>query len=432
MGGNNIGSNFYTVQKGDSYWKIAKKLNIPYKEIIKLNGTNNLIHVGDRVILPPSKEPENSIKFIPRTDYDPKKLNVGEITVNGQPVEGEFKSNFFANQKLDALGNVGDKVFINLQGGKEANKNDLNAYSILNKIVANHLNNNSIIVENNGKKRPQNQKEAVEGTDLYNAFTEVNNENFDENGNLIPNENEGNNVQLPTVGKDSNGKTYFVLHADNETLYFDSTGKKVEFKDGAIVSSGETASPKQPIVSNTDSIPSVTEISEFEIPNKYDDKQLNLGAVFINGKPITINKNANFYRNEINNFAEETLNDETASRLDVQLQPGNTMNPKYNDDSADNILKKLLGNNCDKTAIYQDKSNKEALELLRNTDLYKAMVSSAVNGDNFDENGKLKANDKGFNTVQLPALEVDANGTKYYVLHTAEKVLYFNDRGEKI
>ncbi|MBQ8460422.1 hypothetical protein IJ541_10030 [bacterium] len=88
----------------------------------------------------------------------------------------------------------------------------------------------------------------------------------------------------------------------------------------------------------------------------------------------------------------------------------------------------INGNNCDKIAIYQNKSNNEALALLRKTDLYKAMISKEVNGNNFVD-GKLKTPESGFNTVQLPALEVDKNNTKYYVLHTENEVLYFDDKG---
>lgn len=426
---NGVNGNVYKIKSGDSLVKIAKANNTTVEALLKLNPQikhPNLIYAGKTLVLSEAKP------FAPRQDYDAKKLNLGTITINGKPVEGEFKSNFFANQKLDALGKAGDKVVISLQGGREANKNDLNAYSILNKIIANHLNNNSQIVEDNGQKRVQTQYEAITSTDLYNTMISVNGNNFDSDGNLVANDAEGNSIQIPTVGKDVNGKTYFVIINGSEKLYFDSTGQKTEFHDGAIESNIQDNERLEPIVSqNTQPKNKFEGNIEFLIPQGYDANQLNTGTVFVNGEPASIKTNANWYRNEINNFANETLNDGTHSRLDVQLKLGETMNPKYNDDSADNILKKWLGNNCDKVAIYQDRSNTEALALLRNTELYKSFVSEKVNGTNFVD-GKLKTPESGFNTVQLPALEIDANGTKYYVLHTDNKVLYFNDRGESI
>ena len=425
-----INGNSHIIKKGDNLTKIAKANNTTVEALLKLNPQirhRNIIRIGDSLVVSTTKA------FIQKEDYDSKKLNLGEITVNGKPIEGTFKSNYYANQTLDKLGNAGDKIIVSLQGGKEASKNDLNAFSILNKVVANHLNNNSkVIADGSGNKRIQTQKESVESTDLYKYMLKLNGDNFDDSGNMIGN-NSGNNVQIPAVGKDANGKTYFTLVDGDTTLYFDSTGKVSEFKDGAIVSNQVDTKAKEPIIENNRDLPTESPEGnqEFNIPEKYDDKQLNLGTVFINGKPVKMNTNANFYRNEVNNFAQETMNDVGSSRLDVQLKAGNTTNPKYNDDSADSILKKFLGNNCDKLAIYQDKSNNEALALLRETDLYKALVSSEVNGDNF-VNGKLKPSENGFNTVQLPSLETDANGTKYYILHTKDNILYFDDKGKSI
>ncbi len=422
----------YLIKKNDNLTKIAKTNKTTVKALLKLNPqlvNPDLIIPGDKLVISSAKP------FIQREDYDPKKLNVGEITVNGQKVEGEFKSNFFANQRLDKLGNPGDKVVITLQGGKEANKDDLSAYSILNKVVANHLDNKSQIIDTDGRKRVQTQQESVESTDLYKAMIsdKVNANNFDENGNLIVDSYSGNEIEIPTVGKDANGNTYFVLHSGNEKLYFDSTGKKAEFINGTIISDASEENNTQPDIDKAGAeVQSAPDNNcEFAIPERYDEKQLNLGTVFVNGKPVKAKLNSNFYRTEVDSYANETLNDGVPSRLDVQLKAGNMMNPKYNDDAADSILKKILGNNCDKVGIYQNKSNDEALALLRETDLYKAFVSDEVNGGNF-VNGKLQTGENGFSTIQLPSLEVDKNGTRYYVLHSKNGILYFNDKGERI
>ena len=160
--------------------------------------------------------------------------------------------------------------------------------------------------------------------------------------------------------------------------------------------------------------------------------QLNLGKIFINGEPVEVDADANFFRNQSrNNLGNLTLNDGKPTRTDVQLKAGNTINSKYNDDSADEILSSFLGNNCDKITIFQEKGKPKSLNLLKETDLYKAFISKEVNGNNFI-NGKLKTSASGFNMVQLPSLEIDANCTKYYVLHTSNGILYFDDSGNAI
>jgi len=429
--GINNGNNHYIIKHGDNLTKIARANNTTVKALLKLNPSiknPNKIYIGNKLILS-----EISL-FKQRIDYDPQKLNVGEVTVNGTPIHGEFKSNYFANQTLDKLGEAGDIVNIELKVGKDTPKADTNAYSIANKVISKYLNlSNEIITDSDGTRRTQNQKETFESTDFYKAMIseEVNGNNFDAEGNLVANEN-GNKVQLPTVGKDSDGKTYFVLHSGNKKQYFDSTtGKRTEFKDGKIISKTSDSSDKRPEIAKGEHI-NEPDSKEFKIPAKYNEKQLNLGQIFINGVPIEADADANYFRNQVkNNFTPTTLNDGKPSRLDVQLKPGNNLNPRYDDNSADEILSSHLANNCDKIAIYQQKNKPEALALLRKTDLYNAMVSKEVNGDNFVD-GKLKTPESGFNTVQLPALEADAKGTKYYVLHTADKVLYFNDKGQAI
>lgn len=43
----------YTVQEGDSYWKIAKKYSINYMELMALNDTTNpMLHPGDKILVP--------------------------------------------------------------------------------------------------------------------------------------------------------------------------------------------------------------------------------------------------------------------------------------------------------------------------------------------------------------------------------------------
>lgn len=43
----------YTVQAGDSYWKISKEIGIPIGELQKLNGYKDVIHPNDVLRLTP-------------------------------------------------------------------------------------------------------------------------------------------------------------------------------------------------------------------------------------------------------------------------------------------------------------------------------------------------------------------------------------------
>ena len=440
MGIENLNGNLtnYTVRRGDNLTKIARQNGTTIGEIIRLNPeikNPNLIKIGQNLVL------TDNAQFVQREDFDQRKMNLGTITVNGKAIEGDFKSNFFANN-LDRLAQAGDKVVIDIKAGKECRQDDKSAFSLFNKVLSKHMNlNNEIITTTDGKKRPESTQEAFKKTEIYQYLIseDVNGDNFDENGNLIPRENEtGNNVQLPTVGKDSNGKAYFVLHGNNdELLYFNASGKKVEFQNGVIVT--EDAPNEQKLAPVVEQIQEFALAApkesndEFQIPQKYADNQLNMGRIFVDGKPVEISTDANFFRNNSNknNIAALSLNHTGATRIDVQLQAGKNLNPKYNDDSADEILSSILGNNCDKLAIFQEQIKPKSLELLRETDLYQAFVSEAVNGQNF-VNGKLKTPECGFNTVQLPSLEVDKNGTRYYVLHADEQVFYFDDIGRCI
>ena len=387
------------------------KNNTTIEEILKFNPyirDKNKIFTGKKLVLP-----ENS-KFIQREDYDNKKMNLGKIIVNGEKVEGQFLSNFYANKDIDKLAKPSEKLTITLQPGKEINANDLPAWRMLNKLTQKHLkNDNKIIKDENGKSHIQTQEELVKSSDLYKAFIseEVNGDNFaGENETLLTRGEYANNVQFPAIGEDKNGNKYFTLHGTKEILYFDATGKQVKFHNDEITPEPQKKAKNTPSIQNGEA-QKAPRSEEFAIPQKYNEKQVNLGKVFVNGKEISSNRqNANFYRNDINQYAQETLNDSTPSRVDVQLKAGNNLNPKYRDNTAESILLKIIQN-----------KGKD----ITKTALYNAFVSAEANGENF-ENGILKTNNKGFNTVQLPSLEADENGNKYYILHTNDKILDFN------
>ena len=438
----------YEINRGDNLTKIARNNGTTIQEILKLNPqikNPNLIIIGHKIIL------DDNTPFVQKEDYSPNNMNLGAVTVGGEEITKaggkEIKSNFFANN-LAALSEVSindenpaTKIVVEMQAGKTMTRKDNNTpYSILNKVLGDHLDNNSTVAKGDDGKL-KTQSEWLEKTDLYKAFIseDVNGDNFSgENNTLLPRGESGNKVQLPAVEVDANGTKYFTLQGEKNTLYFDAKGKQVEFEDGVI----KGASPAQPAASpkiNPEekalSAPN-TKDEQFLVRTDNNDKVLNTGKFYINGKPVETDNGvkSNFYANNVNVFMSKTLNDDSnATRLDVQLNMGANISSR--DTSATDILKKMLGNNFDKASTIvkgEDGKFKTVNKPLQETDLYKAFVSETVNGHNFVDN-KIARSENGFSIVQFPALEADENGTKYYTLHSSDgKILYFNEKGEKI
>ncbi len=400
------------------------------------------IYAGHKLIITDNKP------FVQKEDYSPDNMNIGSVSLGGQEIEQingkPLKSNFFANDlgKLAdttiADGNPATKIVVDIQPGKAMTRKDNDTpYSILNKVLGDHLDNNSEIQQGeDGSKKIVNPKK-LEDTDLYKAFIseDVNGDNFTgENYKLQARGASGNRVQLPAVEIDSNGTKYFTLHGSKEVLYFDDRGARVTFENGVIKSNHSSAdtSQKPEIPSGTHQ--KAPENPENLVRNGNSDKALNVGNYYINGQVVSDESvKPNFYQNNINTFMQQTLNDKSnSSRLDIQLNMGSSISAR--DTAATDILKKMLGNNFDKASKPSQTDGKYGLAMtaLQNTDLYKAFVSENVNGNNF-ANGKLQRAESGFNTVQFPALEADANGNKYYVLHTSDNtVLYFDDKGAQV
>lgn len=440
------GNNFiYQIKRGDNLTKIAKANNTTIAAILNLNSSiknPNKIYAGHKLIIADNKP------FVQKEDYSPDNMNIGSVSLGGQEIElingKPLKSNFFANDlgKLAdttiADGNPATKIVVDIQPGKTMTRKDNDTpYSILNKVLGDHLDNNSEIQQGeNGSKKIVNPKK-LEDTDLYKAFIseDVNGDNFTgENHKLMARGESGNRVQLPAVEIDSNGTKYFTLHGSKEVLYFDDRGAQVTFENGAIKSnhSSEDTSKKPEIPSGTPQ--KAPENQENLVRNGNDDRALNVGNYYINGQVVSDESvKPNFYQNNINTFMQQTLNDKSnSSRLDIQLNMGSSISAR--DTAATDILKKMLGNNFDKASKPSQTDGKYGLATtaLQNTDLYNAFVSENVNGNNF-ANGKLQRTESGFNTVQFPALEADANGNKYYVLHTSDNtVLYFDDKGAQV
>lgn len=450
MGTNGVNGNkfVYQINSGDNLTKIAKRYDTTIEEILKLNPQikePNFIITGHKLIISDNKP------FVQKENYSPNNMNLGAINIGGEEVQQlggkEIQSNFFANN-LGALSDItindsnpATKVVVEIQAGKTMTRKDNNTpYSILNKALGDHLDNNSTIVTGDDGKL-KTKSEWLENTDLYKAFIseDVNGDNFQgENNTLLARGQSGNRVQLPAVEIDAEGNKYFTLQGENSTLYFDARGKHVEFENGVIKGGSPALQPAAPQVNSDETAIAAPDLQteKFLLRMDNNDKVLNLGKFYINGKPVETEESlkSNFYANNVNVFMNETLNDESgASRLDIQLNMGSQISAR--DTSAQDILKKILGNNFDKASKVVQGENggfQTANTALQETDLYKAFVSEAVNGGNFADN-KIVRSENGFNIVQFPALEADENGNKYYTLHTTDgKILYFNDRGEEI
>ena len=435
----NVNGNYlnYTVQQGDNLTKIAKKYNTTIAAILQLNPNkkiNDIIYAGDNFIIP-----DNS-NFEQREDYSPNNMNMNSVTVGGETVEGFDKSNYYVNNLGNIAkytindGNPASRVEILIQAGKSMIRKDNDTpFSLLNKAIGDHINNNSTVIKDNDNKF-HTKNQWLEQTHLYQAFIseDVNGDNFmGENNKLLNRGNSGNKVQFPSIEIDSNGTKYFTLQGNSKTYYFDETGKEVQFYHGIIIGATQTDSTPNPKPTENNKPAATPQTEDFEFSDKHGDKILNLGNIYVNGNKVEKpqNANANFFANNINMFVEATLNDENAtSRLDVQLNAGNLINER--DLNADDLLKKMLGTNWDKSSNIEIGESNQAQAIvpsLKGTQMYNEFIR--VNEANFVD-GKLK---KGVTcNIQFPALEVDSNGIKYFTLHTDNGILYFNDKGEEL
>ena len=427
--GNINGNNkTHRVKTGENLTKIAKFYGTSVAELMNINKNitkAGMIYAGEEIIVP------NNEKFIAREDFNPKNMNLGVVMVDNQEVstvkDKPLTSNTYANDLATIASmaqndtNPNTKFTINIQPGREMNARDGNAFGLLNKTVFPYFDTNIQIVDNNGKKDIKETK--LEETDLYSAIIseEVNGDNFAPDGKLVPRGESGNTVQLPAVEVDANGVKYFsLIGADNKPLYFDIKGKSAELENGILknpqVEIFETKEPTLP--ENIQSVAKPT-VEKFEPDEKnYRENSLNLGKIFIDGKEIEKPVKSAFYANgNYQSIMEATLNDTSgASRVDMLINVGSQAT---RDLSGKDAIKKYLGN--------------MGKNIKQDSDLYNAMFSETVNGETFKDGKFARSSEIQNFVVQFPALETDANGIKYYTLHTSDnKILYFNEKGSSI
>lgn len=423
--GNVNGNNkTHKVSSGENLTKIAKIYGTTVGELMNANKNitkAGMIYIGEELIVP------NNDKFVPREDFSPKSMNLGVVTVGGQEVSAvkdkPLVSNTYANdlatiatmaQKDD---NPNTKFTINIQPGREMSARDGNAFGLLNKTVFPYFDTNIQIVDNDI------QETKLEETDLYSAMIseEVNGDNFTPDGKLVPRGESGNTVQLPSVEVDANGVKYFsLIGAENKPLYFDTKGNSVELENGAIkVAQAEEKESKEPVLPEDVQAIEKPVVANFEPDEKnYRDNSLNLGKIFVDGEEVEMPLKSAFYANgNYQEIMKATLKDTSgASRVDMQINVGAQAT---RDLSGNDAVKKYLGN--------------MGKNIKPNSDLYKAVFSEAVNGENFQDGQFARSAENQTFVVQFPALETDTNGTKYYTLHTSDnKVLYFDENGISI
>ena len=77
------GGNYYTVQKGDSLWSIAKKLNVSVDELKEANNlTNSLLRVGQVLKIPSQQIIDESLYTVQKGDSLYKIANMYNISVD--------------------------------------------------------------------------------------------------------------------------------------------------------------------------------------------------------------------------------------------------------------------------------------------------------------------------------------------------------------
>ena len=168
-------------------------------------------------------------------------------------------------------------------------------------------------------------------------------------------------------------------------------------------------------------------------------KQANMLGISINNKTISFEGNSNFYRNNLDSsLAEYSLSDSNPTKIEISLSMGKEIS--FRDRKISDFLKKVLGDNLDNTSQIEKKDNQFNIITTRmeNTDLYKAFISDDVNPDMVtqEQNGKYKddvfiPNFQG--KVQIPSVEINSNGVKYFTLQKTDgTVLYFDESGKNV
>ena len=168
-------------------------------------------------------------------------------------------------------------------------------------------------------------------------------------------------------------------------------------------------------------------------------KQANMLGISINNKTISFEGNSNFYRNNLDSsLAEYSLSDSNPTKIEISLSMGKEIS--FRDRKISDFLKKVLGDNLDNTSQIEKKDNQFNIITTRmeNTDLYKAFISDDVNPDMVtqEQNGKYKddvfiPNFRG--KVQIPSVEINSNGIKYFTLQKKDgNVLYFDETGKNV
>ncbi len=373
---------------------------------------------------------KNIQKIYQQTVSVPTEAALQDVRVNNKHVEYDAKSNFyrnsidrdFANFTLND-NNTSSLVLVSVKFGDEVDARDRKVADFLKKVLGDNLDNTSRIVQKDS--RYDVVLTRLENTDLYKSFISA-----DVNPDMFTKEQFGKyqddvfkpdfngTVQLPALECNSHGVKYFTLHTKGgDVLYFDETGKKV--------SSWEEIQAKTSEIKTLD-IPQLKAAKSTEIAARFNEregfnnKKLNIGNVYVDGKALDIQLNSNYYANSLDKTAcTQSLNTNEINRIQVELKAGEEIGNKYDLSPAD-ILKKFLGDNLDNTTSL----NETSLEgkKLQETDLYKKFMELNPQLENFKNGDEI--------TIQLPALKVAPNGERYFTLLTDDnQPLYFDAKG---
>ena len=469
----------YVVKRGDTLWALAKRFGTTVKDLAEQNNIKNVncIFVGQKISYNQedaeqwydadgngkvsygdfvgcgkftvflnkvqefmgqawTKDLAKSVKNL-YSEYvnNPKQAVLQGVSINGITENSyEPNPNFYRNNLDSELArltmaddNSATKIEISLNMGKDVELRDRKVSDFLKKLLGDNLNNTSEISQKDGSYQVFTKR--LEGTDLYkafisddvnpNMFTQVQNGKYKDDVFV---ENFAGQVQLPSLEVNSNGVKYFTLHTKSgEVIYFDERGKKVaNLNDIQAISKTDS---KPNIAAETVNTYSENPIPAFVQTDEYNDKKLNIGNLYIDGKPIDLKFNSNYYANAFDkNIAELTMNSNGISKVEMQLKVGDNLQSKW-DKSPKDILKKFMGDNLENTTDV----NGQTLEntQLENTDLYNAYMRLNPSLANLNNGEEIN--------VQLPSMKIAPNGERYFILlDERNQPLYFDAKGSSV
>ena len=469
----------YSVQQGDTLSKLAKKFGTTVEELAKLNNIEdiNSIFVGQSIIFNQdnceewhdldgngkvsfgdfqgcggygifldkvqpyiektwTKEIGREIhslyqKYVSNT----KEAVLQGVNINGQYLEYNANPNIYRNNLDRDLGTMtlrdshaSSRVEVNVAMGKDIEMRDRKAFEFFKKALGDNLNDTSQVVTKDNLHSLKTSR--IESTDIFKAlvsedvnpgvFTEIQDGKYKD---FVFKEKYSGKVQLPALEQTANGIKYFTVQKqDGTVLYFDENGTRVKSLQELEAKTPENKVPEIPQLNVATYTP--IENNEFSKRENYNDAKLNIGNVYIDGKPVNIEGiNSNYYANSLDQkLGTLSLNTDTINKLEVQIKAGDKLTNKY-DLSPKDIFKKYISSNINNTTTIDGTQITTAK--IEETQLYEKFLELNPQLNNFNSGTEA--------TIQLPTIKIAENGEKYFIfVNEDNSCTYFDEKGNII